>query len=225
LTSRDGIIPLALTQDVGGPMARTVSDAAIMLDAVSGYDPADVATAASIGKKPASYTQYLVKDGLKGAHIGLIRDKAITGSNEAVLNLLDQAAEDMRAQGATVVDVTIPEIDKIMGYSSLSAFEFKFQLNDYLANKADPAVRYHTLSDIIASRTDFLPSLAATLNTRNNIQELFTPEYKDIVLFRPQTTQQNLLKVMADNDLDALLYPSTSGPTGSNAGSANRLSP
>ena len=71
LSSREGIIPLALTQDVGGPMARTVSDAAIMLDATVGYDKEDVATAYAVGKIPSSYTDFLDVNGLKGARIGV----------------------------------------------------------------------------------------------------------------------------------------------------------
>jgi|GEM_PF-328963 Asp-tRNAAsn/Glu-tRNAGln amidotransferase A subunit and related amidases len=228
LTSRDGIIPLALSQDVGGPMARTVSDAAILLDAVSGYDPNDIATAGSIGRKPASYTRFLDKNGLKGARIGLVLDSSVSGSNQEVLALLNQAAQDMRDQGATVVGVNIPNVTDILKYPSLSGYEFKSNLNDYLSNTrfVDPnVVRYHSLQDIINSGTDFLSVLKSTLTTRNNVESLDTQEYKDIVLFRPRTTQQSLLRLMADNNLDAILYPSTSGPAGSSSGNANRLSP
>jgi amidase len=230
LTSRDGIIPLALSQDVGGPMARTVSDAAILLDAVSGYDPNDIVTAGSFGHIPVSYTKYLDKDGLKGARIGVIKDASVTGSNEEVKVLLSKSVLDMQAQGATVVEVNIPDIAKILSYPSLSGFEFKFNLNDYLNNARMVDVTsvtfatYHSLTNIIDSNS-FLPSLKTTLNTRNAAVSLDTPEYKDILLFRTRITQQALLKVMADNKLDALLYPSTSGPTGSSAGNANRLSP
>ncbi|WP_435168456.1 amidase family protein [Paenibacillus glycanilyticus] len=228
LTSRDGIIPLALSQDVGGPMARNVSDAAILLDAVSGYDPNDIATAGSVGRKPVSYTRFLDKNGLKGARIGLVMDSSVIGNNQEVLALLNQAAQDMRDQGATVVGVNIPNITDILKYPSLSGYEFKFNLNDYLSNArfVDPnVVRYHSLQDIINSGNDFLPALQSTLTTRNNVVSLDTQEYKDIVLFRPRTTQQSLLGLMADNNLDAILYPSTAGPAGSGSGNANRLSP
>ncbi|SFJ14034.1 Asp-tRNAAsn/Glu-tRNAGln amidotransferase A subunit [Paenibacillus sp. UNC496MF] len=227
LTSRDGIIPLALSQDVGGPMARTVADAAILLDAVSGYDPNDIATAGSVGKKPASYTRYLDKNGLKGARIGLVLDSSVAGSNQEVLGLLNKAADDMRAQGATVVGVNIPNVADILKYPSLSGYEFKFNLNEYLSNTrfVDPAaIRNHSLTDIIAGN-EFLTSLTNTLNTRNGIESLDTQEYKDILLFRTRLTQQSLLGLMADNSLDAILYPSTTGPTGGSSGSANRLSP
>ncbi|MCM3630219.1 amidase family protein [Paenibacillus glycanilyticus] len=228
LTSRDGIIPLALSQDVGGPMARTVADAAVLLDAVSGYDPNDIVTAGSFGKKPVSYTKFLDKNGLKGARIGLVLDSTVVGTNQETLGLLNNAAQDMRDQGATVIGVNIPSVADIMKYPSLSGYEFKFNLNDYLSNPrmVDPAVvRYHSLTDIINSGTDFLSSLKSTLTTRNAVESLDTQEYKDIVLFRTRLTQQSLLSLMANNDLDAILYLSTTGPAGSSSGNANRLSP
>lgn len=227
LTSRDGIIPLALSQDVGGPMARTVADAAIMLDTVSGYDPNDIVTAGSIGKKPTSYTNYLIKDGLKGARIGLVTNTSVIGTNKEVLALLNKAADSMREQGAVVTNVYIPNADTIVSYSSLSAFEFKYNLNDYLSNTrmVDPSsLRYHSLTDIINSQTDFLSSLKSTLTTRDAVAPLDTNQaYKDILLYRTRMTQQSLLGLMADNNLDVLLYPATTTPT--SGGNANRLSP
>jgi len=71
LTSRDGIIPLYLRNDVGGPMARTVEDAARLLEVIAGYDPADPITKESEGKVPPSYTRFLDKNGLRGARIGV----------------------------------------------------------------------------------------------------------------------------------------------------------
>ncbi|WP_239696513.1 amidase family protein [Paenibacillus oryzisoli] len=227
LTSRDGIIPLALSQDVGGPMARTVADAAILLDTVSGYDPNDIVTASSIGKKPTSYTNYLLKDGLKGARVGLVTNSSVIGTNKDVLALLNKAAESMREQGAVVTNVYIPNADTIVSYSSLSAYEFKYNLNDYLSNKrlVDPSsLRYHSLTDIVNSQTDFLSSLKSTLTTRDTVAPLDTNQaYKDILLFRTRMTQQSLLGLMANNNLDVLLYPATTTPT--SGGNANRLSP
>src|SRR4029453_10694358 len=73
LTSRDGIIPLYLRNDVGGPIARTVEDAVRVLEVIAGYDGADAITKAAEGKVPKSYTQFLNKDGLKRARIGALR--------------------------------------------------------------------------------------------------------------------------------------------------------
>lgn len=226
LTSRDGIIPLALTQDVGGPMARTVADAVIVLDAISGYDPADVVTARSVGEVPASYTEFLKEDGLEGKRIGVIRD--LFGSNPEVVSIMDAAVKDMERLGATVIEVTVPNLDEIVSYPSLSGWEFKFQLNDYLATLGDRAP-YKSLSEIIESG-EYDPSIESSLIAREARESLDAEEYKDIVLFRTKLTQESLLKVMADYDLDALVYPTSTEPPAKigenqNAGSGNRLSP
>lgn len=226
LTSRDGIIPLALTQDVGGPIARTVADAAIVLDAISGYDPQDVTTARSVGEIPESYTAYLDKDGLQGAKIGVIRD--LFGTEEEVIEVINTAITDMEQLGATVIDVEIPNLEEILSYPSLSSWEFKFQLNDYLESLGE-AAPYKSLSEILESG-EYDSSIESSLISRNNRETLETEEYKDIVLNRTKITQESLLKVMADYDLDALVYPTSIFPAAKigvsqQAGSNNRLSP
>ncbi len=234
LTSREGIIPLALTQDVGGPIARTVEDIAISMDVMKGYDPDDAATLYSVGKTPTTYTQFLDADGLRGARIGVIRASSVMGTNTKVIGLTNKAIEDMGKAGATVIDVEVPNLSTILSYGSLSGYEFKSQLNDYFAKYIntvpDTKVPYKSLADIIASDTDMLASQKSSYITRNNIEDLATnTAYKEILLTRPKITQESLLKVMADNNLDALLYPSTANPptslTGTSAGNANRLSP
>ncbi|AWB46494.1 amidase [Paenibacillus sp. CAA11] len=228
LTSRDGIIPLALTQDTGGPMSRTVTDAAILLDATAGYDPEDVATAYGIGHRPASYTTYLDKDGLKGARIGVATELFGTDSGaQPVTDLVNAAVKDLSKLGATTVPIAIPNLDEIMAYPSLSNYEFKFQLNDYLA-KYEPDAPYHSLTEIINSGQFYKP-LESSLKARD-ARDLGSEEYKDIVLKRTKLTRDALLKVMADHNLDAIVYPSTvqaSLPIGesSKAGNNNRLSP
>ena len=107
LSSRNGIIPLSSTQDIGGPIARTVTDAAIMLDAIVGYDPADPQTAASVGNIPKSYTEFLQLTGLRGARIGLATD--LLGSDPAdaeVAAVVRTAVSEMTQSGAQVVEVS-----------------------------------------------------------------------------------------------------------------------
>lgn len=230
LSSRDGIIPLALTQDVGGPMARTVSDAAILLDATAGYDPDDLATSYSVGHTPDSYTSFLDEKGLQGARIG-VATELFTNSNteeKEVSAIVYKAVSDIRSLGASAVEIKIPNLDQIEKFPSLSSYEFKFQLNDYLEELGD-AAPYHTLSDIIESG-NFDQTQAAALESRNARETLETQEYKDIVLQRTKITREALLKVMADNDLDAIVYPTTTQAAAvigqpQNAGSNNRLSP
>lgn len=210
LTSREGIIPLAHSQDVGGPMARSVADAAIALDAVSGYDPNDLVTALSTGNIPKSYTDYLDKDGLKGARIGVIR--SLSTGNDAAFTA---ATDKMKELGATVIEITIPNQSKILGYASLSGTEFKFDLNDYLASLGANAP-YKTLTEIIASN-DILQSQKSSMIQRDNVTTLDTLSYYKDLWERTKLTQQSLTQVLGENSLDAVLYATTSG-------NANRLS-
>ncbi|KKI90858.1 amidase [Bacillus sp. SA1-12] len=227
LASRDGIIPLALSQDVGGPIAKTVEDAAIVLDAIAGYDPADPVTKTSIGNVPKTYTHYLKKNGLKNAQIGVVRE--LFGQDQQVNEAMEQAITDMEKLGAKVVDVTIPNLNNILAYPSLSGFEFKFQLNDYLASLGQDAP-VTTLTEIINSGK-FHPSLKNSLIARNNQVSLETnEEYQNIITNRPKLTRESLMETFTVNELDALVYPTSNAlpaKVGENqgAGNANRLSP
>ena len=229
LSSRDGIIPLALTQDVGGPIARTVADAAALLDATAGYDPDDIATAYSIGHIPNSYTDSLQTDGLKGARIGVAYELfGASPAEQSVTTAVYGAVDDIKRLGATAVPVQIPHLEQIMKFPSLSGYEFKFQLNDYLASLGEDAP-YHTLTEILKSG-QFDPSQTDSMQKRNALESLDTEEYKDIVLNRTKVTREALLKVMADNQLDAIVYPTTTEPAAKigedqESGNNNRLSP
>ncbi|MBT2659115.1 amidase [Bacillus sp. ISL-18] len=227
LASRDGIIPLALSQDVGGPIARTVEDAAVVLDAIAGYDPADPVTEASVGKVPKTYTHYLKKNGLKQARIGIVR--ALFGKDQQINKVMDEAVADMKEQGAEVYEVTIPNLDQILAYPSLSGYEFKFQLNDYLASLG-PNAPVHTLTDIINSGL-YHPSLKSGLISRNNMGSLETNvDYQRIITERPKLAKESLMSTFNEFELDALVYPTSSAlpavvGSGQGAGNANRLSP
>lgn len=232
LSSRSGIVPLALTQDVGGPMARTVTDAVLALDATVGFDPADPKTADSMGQIPETYTAFLDPDGLEGARIGI--DRALLAEEDddraaATNAVIDQALADMEALGATVVEVSIPNLEEILSFPSLSTLEFKRDLNAYLAERDAPI---GSLQDLIDSG-EFLEDFEDTYIFRNDI-DLTDPEtaaeYERILTERPPLTQNSLNEVLDTNDLDALVYPTTQRPPnlleeGTGAGSNNRLSP
>jgi amidase len=106
LLSRDGIIPLALSFDTAGPMARSVHDVAVALGVMTGVDSADAATSKSDGHFEKDYTQFLDIDSLKGARIGVARD--FMDSDEEVDWIIEAALEAMRDAGAEVVDVELP---------------------------------------------------------------------------------------------------------------------
>ena len=92
LTSRDGIVPLFLNRDIGGPMSRTVADAIAVFDVIAGHDPNDPVTAASEGKRPDSYLKFLDKEGLRGARIGVLRQLFMgPDTDPEIRRLLEQA--------------------------------------------------------------------------------------------------------------------------------------
>jgi amidase len=134
LLSRSGIIPLALTFDTGGPMARSVSDVAVALGAMTGIDPADAATQKSEGKFSTDYTKDLKTDALKGARVGIARD--FLGADPDVDWVIEASLDAMRKAGATIVDVRYPKwlLDsKLEFFNAILLPEFAAQIKDYLA--------------------------------------------------------------------------------------------
>lgn len=151
LLSRSGIIPISHNQDTPGPHARVVADAAAILGAMVGVDPDDPATAPSEGRAYTDYTQFLDPNGLQGARIGVAR-QGVTGYSEETDRLFEQAIQAMRDAGATIIDpADIPTINEITtGPTELTVllYDFKHDLNAYLAARNDPDIR--TLADLIA---------------------------------------------------------------------------
>jgi amidase len=134
LLSRDGIIPLALTFDTAGPMARSVYDVSAVLGVMTGVDSADAATRKSEGRFDTDYTKYLKADALKGARIGVARD--FTGQDADVDWVFEAALEAIRRAGATAIDVRYPAwllAAKDEFYNAIRRPEFTVQIADYLA--------------------------------------------------------------------------------------------
>jgi amidase len=151
LTSRAGVIPISHTQDTVGPHARTVADAAAVLSALVGVDPRDPQTAASAGKFSTDYTQFLDRNGLQGARIGVLRT-FFTGYSAKTDALFEKALTALHNAGATLVDpADLPDIDALLNDSSetiVLIYEFKRDLNAYLATRT--GVPIHSLADAIA---------------------------------------------------------------------------
>jgi amidase len=150
LTSRDGIIPLFLSADVGGPIVRTVEDAAAFLDVLAGYDPQDPITKNSDGHIPKSYTAFLDKNGLRGARIGVFRPYIESPTADPQIKaLVEKAIADLRAQGAEIVDpFVIPNFDELT--KDIYCGDFQSDLNAYLAKHGQGAP-YKNLAEIIES--------------------------------------------------------------------------
>ncbi len=163
LTSRDGIIPLYFGNDVGGPMARTVADAARVLDVVAGYDPADPITKLSEGKIPKSYTQFLDKKGLQGVRIAVFRKYIDAPTTDPQIKALtEKAIQDLKAQGAEIVDpFVVPDFDKLT--ENIWCGDFQADVNTYLATHARNA-RYKNLAEIVGSGL-YLPYIETRLKS------------------------------------------------------------
>ncbi len=148
LVSRSGIIPIAHSQDTAGPMARSVADAAILLEALTGVDARDPATQFAEKKAGHDYTQCLDPDGLRGARIGIARKMA--GSDGRVLKIFESCIDAMKQSGAIIVDpVEVPNFKKF-GKTEIEVlhYEFKADLNNYLASLG-PGAAVRTMEDII----------------------------------------------------------------------------
>lgn len=224
LASRDGIVPLALTQDTGGPMARSVIDAAAALDAVVGVDDADPVTAGQAGLVPESYTAYLSEDALAGAQIGYI--PSMLGENPTTLRLWAETMATMEAQGATIVEIEEPEwFATVVGEGSGSTSEFRHDLAEYVEAYLNPDVEARTIDKIIESGR-FVTSRQGTYERRAAITE---EEY--LAWAGPEGSHSTALAefkvqmtgLLNDLGLDAMVYPS--GNTYGTQGRNLRLSP
>jgi len=149
LVSRSGIIPISHTQDTAGPMARTVTDAVIILNALAGIDPRDSATLATRSRPQVDYTRSLDPTGLRGARIGVARTKFF-GYSDVADKIVNDAIEVMKAQGAVIVDPANIETAGKFDDSEFDVllYEFKADLNSYLAGLG-PKAKMRTLQDII----------------------------------------------------------------------------
>ncbi len=146
LSSRTGIIPFGHTQDTGGPIARTVEDVAIVLAATAGFDAADPSTIAGRGKHPATYTPSLNRTALKGARIGVLTELFGTAPEDKEAgDVVRRALDAMKGQGATVVEVAIPNLVAQLAASNLLTQELKFYLGDYLKKSGAPVASVQDL--------------------------------------------------------------------------------
>ena len=150
LVSRAGIIPIAHSQDTAGPMARTVRDAAIVLNAIAGIDAQDSATSSLRTREQVDYTRYLDANGLRGARIGVARAKFF-GYSDVTDKVINDAIDAMKAHGAVMVDPANIETAGKFDDSEFDVllYEFKADLNSYLASLGARAP-VKSLQEIIA---------------------------------------------------------------------------
>ena len=154
LLSRNGIVPLSLTLDTGGPMARSVYDIAVALNVMAGVDPGDPATLKSKGHIEKDYTRFLKKGALGGARIGIARD--FDGQDAQVDAVFKQAVDSLGKLGATTVDFKYPEFmieGRSDAFRTVVQSEFKAQIADYLKKNTGPAYP-KTLDDLVRLAND-----------------------------------------------------------------------
>ena len=211
LVSRSGVIPIAHTQDTAGPMARTVTDAAILLGAMAGSDKTDAATAAAGKRAAKDYTKFLDPDGLKGARLGVVMQFTTRPELKAYYQ---PHLETLRAAGATLVDVTFtPDYGKTSDDRfNVLLYEFKTDLNKYLAARGS---KYKTLADLIKfneeAREREMPKFGQEIFTMAQEKgELSDKEYTDaLAKIKRLTRDEGIDAVIAKDNLDALVGPTT----------------
>ena len=206
LVSRHGMMPANPTQDTMGPITRTVRDAAILLDVIAGYDPKDPITAYAVGRIPETYTASLDPDRLRGARIGVVRepmDESADPSSDdyqKVKALIDQAIRDLASLGAEVVDsLVVPELETVRTIGN--SFETERAMDDYLSEHSNAPIT--SLGEILLSGVvipwrarGMMGSVGKTTDDLGYLE----------VIQKRETLRQNVLKVMADQALDAIVY-------------------
>ena len=208
LLSRAGIMPVSETQDAAGPIARTVADAARLLEVMAGYDPDDPSTAWSLGNTPVSYTAFLEQGSLLGVRIGLF--KTMLGSrpeHQEVNAIIAAAVAAMQNEGAIVVEVDDPALSaaKLIAENDVQKYEFRTLINAYLASIPNAPAK--SLADIIASGKFHKPSLESFLASAQTYQGGIEELDYHLRLLRNARTRDKLVSMLAEHRLDAVIYP------------------
>jgi amidase len=210
LVSRSGIIPIAHSQDTAGPMTRSVADAALLLGAIAGIDAQDAATKEGHGKA-ADYAAALRTDGLRGKRIGVARN--FFGSSPAIDAVIEKELAILKAQGATLVDVQVPNVDKY-GDSELEVLlaEFRPDLEAWLAGYA-PHAPVRSMADIIAFNDKHGSRELQHFGQEHLVAAQKKPglddkAYRDALANNHRySREEGIDKILKDEKLDALVAP------------------
>jgi amidase len=214
LTSRAGVVPLFLAQDIAGPMTRTVADAAVVLQVVAGEDPDDPATAAARGRDIPDYRSALDPDGLRGSRIAVLRQAwDVRDADPEVMAAFDRALADLRRAGATVLDsMPIPELDSLRRAQRGGCAQFKYDLNRFLAALGADGPPLKSLEEIIRSNR-FHPTVQRRLEQEQ--MAAAPPESLPGCASRDSVRAGLRVAVVRAMDvarLDGVVYPTWSNP-------------
>jgi len=204
LSSISGIVPLSHSQDVGGPIARSVMDLAIGLDATIGPDPSDTATRILEGKPLPRFVDALDSTSLRGKRLGvLVAHFGTEADDQEGTRIVRAALDKMKARGAEIVDVSIPTLDALINSAGVIDFEFKPDLSDYLG--AIPGAPVKSLGEILDQGL-IHSALDEPLHRREARGTRDSEAYRAALMQR--TVARNLVVAFLDsNKLDALVYP------------------
>jgi Asp-tRNA(Asn)/Glu-tRNA(Gln) amidotransferase A subunit family amidase len=214
LTSRAGVMPLSLLADIAGPMARTVADAVAVFQVIVGEDPDDPVTVAARGRAAVDYTAALQRDGLKGAVIGVLRQAYERESTDPeVVRVFEQAIEDLRRAGATVVDpAAVSGLESIQrDRKAGTCMGFRYDINRYFASHGE-RIPMKSLAEVIASGR-FHPTVQRRLEQAEQ-----TPENgpESAACLADQAYRQRVREAVNGTmdrlRLDAYVYPTWSNP-------------
>jgi amidase len=206
LISRRGIVPISFSQDTAGPMARNVTDLAMLLTVIAGSDPADPASKESDAHK-VDYLKGLSRDALRGARLGVVR--SVRGYDDQTANVFNAALAVMKQQGATLVEIAPQEFEDLFPEQlALMRYEFTEDLEGYLAH-TPPTVKVRTLSDLIAfSKHDPRESMHDTQMLEEALASdgRANPNYRRTLEYaRRRAGPEGLGHAMTENHLAALV--------------------
>ena len=217
LVSRDGIIPLALSFDMAGPMARNVYDVAAALSVMTGIDPADQATVQSKGRIGIDYTEHLDVAALDGARIGMARD--FLDQDSEVDWIIEASLDVMRGAGATVVTVRFPQwLLDANGelYTAVRHREFRVQIAEYLATLKPEYPK--TLAQLIERATRMTapndngqpnPGRWSLMRREEDSGDLDDPEYQAVREHGLALVRSFIDGLLESKKLDAIVYPTS----------------
>jgi amidase len=207
-SSRAGIIPLSSTQDIGGPLARSVTDLAILLDVIVGYDPEDPQTAAVAGQFDEQFIDALDSNALEGKRIGIVSELRYRAPEDSsVASVFDAAVEQMETLGAETVVVDFPILEEVI-YQVRDGFyvllhDFSNDMNAYLATSPDaPAQSVQEIINTGLVIPQVQGRLNESLNSQNDPKEIYFEEFA-----KRTQLKSAIYEVMARHELDALAYP------------------
>lgn len=211
LVSRTGLVPLSPSRDTAGPMTRTVADAAAVLDAISGYDPADPLTASSVGRIPKTYTSFLKRDGLLGARIGVVRSLfgTQTSGSTAVNAVIDAAIRAMVTLGGTLIDpVQVPHLHEINDrekyvFEGFAEWRPAFEAFLRWARLEAP---FKSFEELAASGV-YEPVRMMIERALQSAAPAENIEYLRTIGIAQRLAAVGVMQAMADHNLDALVYP------------------